>query len=253
MSLDGGGSYVAWPKNTPVPWAQDAREPPEPDWSPDGSGAHPAAEDAGSGAHSAAEEHGSGAHPGTEQNEEPPGRTREMPAVQKPWILTEKNEQPPKDSIAVTHTRKLPLPAAATFTFDDGNGEQTMDLTYGGHGVSKMVYAFGENRGSSLCAGRVLKLTPEHDPEAATFQKLPLTLVTQVHAVNSVVISTPRFAWKQDRTTWHAWISDYAKPVDIALNHREVPLVAVVMHLAPWTYVNTSLYEGIVQTYQACM
>ena len=169
-----------------------------------------------------------------------------------PWKLKEAETQPvhfPK-----THTRALPLPAAATFTSEENGERHNVDVIYAGHGVSKMVYQVKRTSTSNyLLPSRVLKLTPLHDPEPDMIVQLPVEVAPQLHAVKRLFFSAKQGGEWDNSTAeeiiWHAWITDWMMPCDFAVNNNIAPFVKVVEHFASFkrlcTYIHMDLYEYI--------
>ena len=129
----------------------------------------------------------------------------EQPAEQwRIWASGEQMEVPPHK---LTHTRLLPLP----FTIDGWiMGEFYWQRQYAGHGKSKIVYRLTDKL--------VLKLCEKRDQEPEVFQALQASAVyPKVHAsCQCQVVNSAG----QPLKTWHAWVSEYAKPLDQILKEN---------------------------------
>ena len=148
-----------------------------------------------------------------EQVEEPkplpqsmPRGSAEPPAEQ--WTIRASREQVEVPKHKLTHMRSLPLP----FTIDGWiMGESYRQVQYAGHGQSKIVYRLTDKL--------VLKLCEERDQEPELFQALQTSGVyPKVHA--SCQCQVVNSAGRPVKT-WHAWVIDYAKPLDQIL--KEYP------------------------------
>ena len=250
MDIDTGISYVSWPEDTPVLWAtkeEHSEEPFFPDWteereetgtpeaqvgSSSGSGAHPATkEEVKEEKEEVKEEDTGGSGSGTH----PAAKERKAGDNNRPWILKDAETQPGIEE--KTHPRTVPLPAAATFISEENGELHETDVIYAGHGLYKMVYKVQTTSTSScLFPGRVLKLTPQHDPEPDIIRQLPSEVVPQLHAVKKLrFVIRERGKWhKRDlaNSTWHAWIVDWMMPCDFAVKNNEESFATVVEHFA---------------------
>ena len=246
MDMGEEKSYVAWPVDMRVPWAEEHAEDFTPDWTNESSASHMEAD-------------GSGAHPAAKQEVKEEDAKQEVKVEDAksedgdfPWWLFEAETQP--DDIVKTHTRALPLPAAAIFVIEEHGERHDVDVIYAGHGMSKMVYKVEmPSISSCLFPGRVLKLTPRHDPEPDMIAQLPAEVAPQVHVVKKLFFTANQGGeWHKsnaEEITWHAWITDWMMPCDHAVNKNKAPFVAVVQHFASFkrlcTYIHMELYEYI--------
>ena len=196
------------------------------------------------------EDDGSGAHPLAKQKVKEENTKSED--RDSPWRLEEAETQPA--DFAKMHKRALPLPAAATFISEENGERHEVDVFYAGHGMNKMVYNVKTTSTSScLFPGRVLKLTPKHDPEPDMIAQLPVEVAPQLHAVKKLFFSAKEGGeWDNstaEKITWHAWITDWMMPCDFAVNNNVAPFVTVVEHFASFkrlcTYIHMDLYEYI--------
>ena len=135
----------------------------------------------------------------------------EQPAEQ--WTIWASREQVkvPKDK--QTHTRPLSLPCTI-----DGwiMGKSYRQAQYAGHGQSKTVYRLTDKL--------VLKLCKKTDQEPALFQALQASGVyPMVHASCQCQVFNSA---ERPAQTWHAWVMDYAKPLDQIL--KEYPATSNV-------------------------
>ena len=125
-----------------------------------------------------------------------------------PWTIWASHEQVevPKDK--QTHTRPLSLP----YTIDGWiMGNSYSQVQYAGHGRSKTVYRLTDKL--------VLKLCAKTDQEPTLFQALQASGVyPMVHASCQCQVFNSAGRPAQ---TWHAWVMDYAKPLDQML--KEYP------------------------------
>ena len=119
----------------------------------------------------------------------------------KQWRIWASHDQVqvPKDK--QTHSRTLSLP----FTIDGWiMGQYYGQVQYAGHGQSKTVYRLTDKL--------VLKLCTEPDQEPKLFQALQASGVyPMVHASCQCQVFDSAGRPAQ---TWHAWVMDYAKPLD---------------------------------------
>ena len=108
----------------------------------------------------------------------------------------------------LTHTRRLPLPCTIDARI---NKKLYWQAQYVGHGASKTVYRLTDKL--------VLKLCKEPDQEPGLFQALHASGVyPMVHASGQCQVFSSAGRPAQ---TWHAWVMDYAKPLDQIL--KEYP------------------------------
>ena len=135
-----------------------------------------------------------------------------------PWQI-----RPSMHQVAVqqfTHQRSLPLAATLDVNLNGG----AFKAQYLGHGKSKIAYLLnaGKDFRRHELSGKVLKLTPEVDPEPGIFQELASTgLYTRIHAVSSQVVEYNSVG--QPVGQWNAWVTDLAIPLDQYLRQTQLP------------------------------
>ena len=124
--------------------------------------------------------------------------------IWKIWASQEQVKVPPEK---LTHIRKLPLP----FTIDGRiMGQNYWQLQYAGHGQSKTVYRLTDKLVLKMC------LTLDQEPEL--FKALEATgIYPVVHdSCQCQVFGSAGLPVQ----TWHAWVMDYAKPLDQILQEH---------------------------------
>ena len=123
------------------------------------------------------------------------------------WMIWASREQVEVPQHKLTHTRPLPLP----FTIDGWiMGESYRRRQYAGHGQSKVVYRLTDKL--------VLKLCEKRDQEPEVFQALQASGVypkVQASCQCQLVDSAG-----QPVQTWHAWVIEYAAPLDQILKEN---------------------------------
>ena len=123
------------------------------------------------------------------------------------WTICPSNEQMPVPKDKQTHTRTMPLP----FTIDGWiMGEYYVKAQYAGHGQSKVGYRLTDKL--------VLKLCDKEDQEPKVFRELQESCVyPKIYgACQCQVLNHAGWLLK----TWHAWVSEYAKPLDQILQEN---------------------------------
>ena len=134
-----------------------------------------------------------------------PASSAEQPAEH--WMIWASRYQVEVPQHKLTHTRPLPLP----FTIDGWiMGESYWRRQYAGHGQSKVVYRLTDKL--------VLKLCEKRDQEPEVFQALQASGVypkVQASCQCQLVDSAG-----QPVRTWHAWVIEYAAPLDQILKEN---------------------------------
>ena len=123
------------------------------------------------------------------------------------WMIWASREQVEVPQHKLTHTRPLPLP----FTIDGWiMGESYRRRQYAGHGQSKVVYRLTDKL--------VLKLCEKRDQEPEVFQALQASGVyPKVQASCQCQLGDSA---GQPVQTWHAWVIEYAAPLDQILKEN---------------------------------